>query len=498
MADLLQVHSAQAGSSPRDGKYTHGLEFGHGNYARAVVERSCVALLTLLQDVFAVAEKTAFQEAVKQDSVQGQNRAFKRLADMICYRPLLEKSLVTAVTCAYADIGNTDNAVYIEKRISALEKMRCERLDLVSLFGVDAIRDQVTNRTRPLLFDLSAQIGLLFPPSYKKDFCNPLSPATLIGGFVAGLMCAEMDILAKQLLFRTFEQEFLARLSVLLNSVILRLDQENTFEKRVVAFNDKDAGPIARVLHHPSVLTLAELQQAIDTMHQSLTACKSLPVAQGLCELSAEDSVESVMTLLSDVSYHYPLMQAAERRRSCHVRETQVLVEARKKIAEQLNSVFQGKSMPLAVKSFLETLWPDVLFALLMASGESSEIWQEAMLLQQALLESVTPVQDAGQLATINRTVPNLVRTLRKLLVETGCRFEDVTAFLGTLKLLHLQNVQQKLDAGTFVLWQGFSMGDVSPSTVSIFNQDEIICYAQMQQIISLLVDSRKSANSSV
>ena len=487
---MAAMNSAQQG-----GKYTQGFVFEHGqingDYARAVVERSCVAVVTLLQDVFALAEKNTFQQAAALDSVQEQNRVFRRLVDMVRYRPLLEKSLVTAVSCAYAEIANAAmnaaNTVEIEKRITELEQLCCERLDLIVLFDAHFIRDNTTNRTRPLLLDLNAQISLLFAKESKNIICNPLSPATLIDGFVAGLMCAEMDILAKQLLFRAFEQEFLSKLSVLLNSVVLRLEQENTFVKHVVGLDDKNAGPIERVLQNPSLLPLSELQQTIDKMHQVLSSHRGYSVAQGLYELSGENALDSVINLCSDVNYYYEAIRPAALRSATRFAETAVLIETRQAIAEHLNATLTGKQMPVAVKVFFETLWTNALFEILVTAGKSSAIWQDAVQLQQALLESVTPVNDAGELTALNLVIPRVIKTLRKLLDETGCRFEEMAAFLGELKLLHLQNMQQQLNQNAFVVWESLSMGYVSAAAEPLLDESEMVCYGQMKEIISLL-----------
>lgn len=487
----VQIHAAH-----RDGKYTHGFVFEHGQlnegYARAVVERSCAAILTLLQDVFAAAEKKAFELAVQQSSVSSQNRAFRRLADIVRYRPLLEKSLVTAVTCAYAEMLNADasgmdNTTQIEKRIVELEKLSCECLDIVSLFRVDEIRDDITNRNRPLLLDLNAQIALLFGIESKKLCCNPLSPATLIGGFVAGLICANTDVLSKQILFDAFEQEFLSRLSVLINSIILRLEQENTFVKRVIGFNEKNAGPIARVLADPAILSLSDLHMAINKLHTTLSSHKRVGAVESLYELSAEDSVDSSLQLVSDVRYLYGQGEPALRRTAINMMETAALVEVREIIEQQLNRDLSGRKIPVAVKTFLETLWADVLFDAYVASGQGGAIWQEAIKVQQMLMETINPADDSEKLTVLKQVIPELIRSLRKLLDDAGCRFEDTAAFLGELRSLHLLNMQQKLTADNFVLWTDISLSKFSPSTAQILDGDEAYCYELMHNMIQEL-----------
>ena len=369
---MVAINSSGANYSPKLAKYTEGFVFGRDSvnedYARAVVERSCAAVVTLLQDVFAVAEKTAFRQASEQTATSDQNRAFRRLADIIRYRAVIEKSVVTAVACAYAEMINNgmasqdnpdkDNADQIDIRISALEKLRCERLDLMLLFDVDNIRDHATDRNRPLLFDLNAKLGLLFGSDAKHIVCSPLSPATLIGGFVAGLMCADTDILSKKLLLRTFEQEFLSKLSVLMNSVILRLEQENLVAKRPVGFEEKNAGPISRVLSNSLVVSLSDLQREIDIMYKTLSSHRHFDVSHHLYELSGEDSTDSMLDLLSDVRYYCNNMQTPVLRMATNKAETEVLAEARGVITLQINEAFSGKKMPAGVKDFLENLWP--------------------------------------------------------------------------------------------------------------------------------------------
>jgi len=256
--------------------------------------------------------------------------------------------------------------------------------------------------------------------------------------------------------------------------------------KRAVGFNEKNAGPIERVLRNPLLLSMPELQQAIDTLHQALSSHTNFNVAQGLYELSGEGSLDSVIHLCSDVHYYVEKMQPAVSRAATQIVEAAALVETRRVISEQLNASLSGKQMPVAVKVFLETLWSDVLFEVLVTSGQSSAAWQEAMQLQQALLESVSPVNDAGQLASLNQVIPGVVKGLRKLLDETGCRFDNMAAFLGELKLLHLQNMQQQLNKESFVAWGDISTVRVA-SLVEPLLDDERACYGQMREMLSLL-----------
>jgi hypothetical protein len=485
---LGQIHAMH-----REEKYTSGFVFEHGSlhegYGRAVIERSCAAILTLLQDVFAVAEKKAFELAVNQASVNHQNRTFRCLADIIRCRPLIEKSLVTAVTCAYAEIlgaevSDIDNTAEIEKRIVELEKLSCECLDIVSLFHVDDIRDNVTNRNRPLLLDLNAQLALLFGIESKNISGNPLSPATLISGFVAGLMCANMDVRSKEILFQAFEQEFLSRLSVLINSIILRLERENTFVRRTVGFNDKNAGPIERVLADPGILPLSTLHMAINNLHTELSSCRRTDLVENLYELSGEDSLDSAIQLVSDTRYCYNSNEAALYRVDINATETAALVELRKIIERQLNETLSGKKIPVVIKVFLETLWADVLFDVYVAGDQANTLWEKAIQVQQILIESVTPVDNAEKLAALKQSIPGLIKSLRQLLDETGCRFEDAGDFLGELRSLHLQNVQQKLNADAFVLWTDISLSALAPSKAQILDDDEAYSYEQMHKMI--------------
>jgi len=109
------------------------------------------------------------------------------------------------------------------------------------------------------------------------------------------------------------------------------------------------------------------------------------------------------------------------------------------------------------------------------------------MTLQQTLLESVTPVQDTEKLMTLNQVIASVVRTLRRLLEETNYRYEDTAAFLAELKSLHLQNVQQKLNTENFVLWEKISSNGAIPFIEPILNDDELACYRQMRNMMSLL-----------
>ena len=498
------VHTTGIRVAVREAKYSQGFIFGSNvaneDYARAVVERSCAAVVTLLQDMFAAAEKKAFQQASEQQTVNSQNRAFRQLADIIHSRPVVETAVVTAVVCAYAEMMNDclaghdhsqhdtirDNQAEIERRIFALEKLCREKLDLAELFAIDTVRSQVTDRNRPLLFDLNAKLGLLFGCDNKRVMCGPLSPATLIGGFVVGLMCVDIDILAKKLLFRCFEQELLSKLPVLMNSVILRLEQEKLVAKRPVGFDEKNAGPISRLLQG-RVLPLALVLREIDVMHKTLSAHQSEDLCRRLYELSGEDSADSLVNLLSDVFYYSRNMQTSVLRMAINKVETTWLLETRKVIAGQMNAAFAGKKMPVAVRNFLETLWPGVLFEIYMVAGDLSQSWEDAMALQQTLLETISPVRDAEQISALNQKIPGVLKTLRRLFEESGYRYEDTAIFLGELKSLHLLNVQQKLSGDDFVLWKDISGSGLVAVEEPFLSEDELLCYGQMRNMTSLL-----------
>jgi hypothetical protein len=257
--------------------------------------------------------------------------------------------------------------------------------------------------------------------------------------------------------------------------------------KRVVGFNEKHAGPIERVLLNPSSLSMSELKQSINTMHQALSSHNHFNVAQGLYELSGEDSLDSVIHLCSDVHYYSTQMQSSVIRAAVQVAEAAALVEIRNIISVHLNATLSGKCMPVVVKVFLGTLWSDVLFHIIVASGQSSSLWQDAIQLQHALLESVTPVNDAEQLASLNQVIPGVVKGLRKLLDETGCRFDNMATFLGELKLLHLQNMQQQLNRVSFVEWTDVSSSHATSLATPLLGDDEWACYGQMKEMLSLL-----------
>ena len=383
----------------REAKYTQGFQFGHNSdYARAVVERACSAVHTLMHDTIAIAERqcshwvhgeTEQIHAYRETEIQGE---------IIQSRVVIEQAVLLAVICAFVelDLANRQaNDAEMTRRLLLLDQQHAELLDLRSLFQIDDLIRQATNRNRPLLVHLAAQLATIFNSQAAHLDNMPLSPAVLVSGLLAGLQSVRISVLAKRLLFKSFEQEFLARLTLLTNSIITRLEAEDQATSRATGFDEESPGPIGSILK-PAALDVDALHARADELHQVLADMRGLPGTQRLLELSAEASLESLLDLVQEANYLEKELAGMVLRQSGFEQETLFLQQARVFVASKLDAELVSKQLPAAVQEFLQTLWKGVLFDTYVYHGENSEAWQALMSLQQDLLTSVQPISDAS------------------------------------------------------------------------------------------------------
>lgn len=482
----------------KEAKYTQGFSFQQNETGpcrpRQVVERSCTALMTLLQELFVQVERQISGQLTLADFPPSQQRLLEQLAEVVRARPIVERAVITSVVCAFADLedrarGNQHNGIAISQTLAGFNEQAREAEDLMFLLGVEEKVVDANNSNRPLLFHLNAQWALLFGLSELRLQNSPLGPATLTAGFVAGLLCVRAEIATKCLLFQMFEQHLLGRLSILLNSITLRLEEEGIQIQRAVSFDEEDAGPMKEVLQVSRPLASSTMEANRERIRQALLRQNDfiavVPEIKGVVEsLLCEKDSAAYVHLLSELTLIMRELEPVFLRAEIHHQETSALASIRQSIAGQLNEQLVGKILPDSLRAFFACQWPDVLFEVAVSQGIGSEHWIDTMRLQQQLLNSVIPADSEEQRRELARVVPSLVKNLRENLEQAGYSLAEITPFLSQLKPLHLANVQNKLEINDFVSWHKLSLESWMPSEVSMVSEADRNFYEQVRTVV--------------
>jgi len=482
----------------KEAKYTQGFHFQQSEAAqvrpRQVVERSCTALITLLQELFVQVERQISGQLTLATFSPSQQRLLEQLAEIVRARPVVERVMIESVVCAFADIedrarGNQDNRSVIAQTLGALKEQIHETKDLMGLLGVAEKVADANNSNRPLLFHLNAQWVVVFGlPEFRLQN-SPLGPATLTTGFVAGLLCVKADIATKHLLFQMFEQHLLARLSILLNSITLRLEEEGIEINRAVSFAEADAGPISEVLQvcrpqdNDAMRADQERMRKAISRQQNFVAV-SRHMTGVLASVLDKNGLAAHMDLLSELTLIKRELEPVFLRVEVHHQETSALATIRQSIAEQLNGQLAGTMLPTPIREFFSCQWPDVLFEVAVSQGIGSDHWMNAMLLQKQLLQSVSPADSEEQRRDLAKLVPSLVKSLRDSLQHAEYSLAETSHFFALLKQIHLANLQKKLEIKDFVPWQNLSLDAWIPADMVMVSDADRDFYEQVRVVV--------------
>ncbi|QXH46134.1 DUF1631 domain-containing protein [Pseudomonas xanthosomatis] len=111
-------------------------------------------------------------------------------------------------------------------------------------------------------------------------------------------------------------------------------------------------------------------------------------------------------------------------------------LQARLKVQDELNKRLRGRVLPLAVVQMLEQAWSQVLLLAWLKQGEASTAWADALATVDALLASIAPHPQAGQLL---EQLPGLLKALRDGLAGVALDSAATRDFFQQLEQLHLR-----------------------------------------------------------
>jgi hypothetical protein len=447
------VATVQAsGKSEQKAVYTKGFDFGE-DYNRAVVERACSAISVMMQVVFSRFERDMY---ALQEEWAGVDPAIclDELVSVLRQQSMIERALLNSVVCSFSGLVEQDNSAAEQDLADEIVLRLDDELDLMSLFGGAESIEHYTNVDRPLLIYLSSQLHGVFGVKEARLESNPLSPHTLVTGFLLGLSAVDVSLFARLMLFSAFEEEFLGKLSTLINNVVSRLEQEEIVASGGVVFNEQDPGSLGALLPTGGAVNIESLSGLAAQFVEDVGELEEVGSLTPTVELVGQDSLDGVLRGLA--------LAASESRRIAGnisfleraMFESGNVIDGRNRIAEEMNDMFEARKMPVWLMMFLQGPWSDVLYKIYMSEGEGEQ-WQECMKLQWELYTSVQLVEDADKLGEYSKQVPGLVNRLRTRLESAVVPVDE---FMTKLKACHLQNIQKNLDVSDYDAWHDMPM----------------------------------------
>lgn len=170
---------------------------------------------------------------------------------------------------------------------------------------------------------------------------------------------------------------------------------------------------------------------------------------------------EANQTLQSGLQALDRKAEMAERRQVEAARGREKLELARKRAAEEIARLLEGRSLPRFHAMLMEQTWADVLSLTHLRNGEQSDAWHQ-------LLDTTARIIDAGASGAPRLAEPGFLEQIRTALEQVGYHAEDATAIAG--QLANGQGSDDDLASRTELLVQlraRTRLGEDSPATTN-------------------------------
>ncbi len=115
---------------------------------------------------------------------------------------------------------------------------------------------------------------------------------------------------------------------------------------------------------------------------------------------------------------------------------------ARAQVDAELNRIYAGKDLPLAVTKLLREAWANVMFITSLKQGVESEEWRNCSATAQQLVWSVTAVMDKDNRQRLLKLVPELLQKLRTGLESISFSPFETTNLFKQLEAVHLARLR--------------------------------------------------------
>lgn len=131
-------------------------------------------------------------------------------------------------------------------------------------------------------------------------------------------------------------------------------------------------------------------------------------------------------------------VEKAEQRVTQVVRGQEQLISARRRVAEVIHTInLRTKGLPEVVIDFEREAWHDVMMLALLRDGEGSDQWEAQLSTLKILIWSVTPKDRVEDRQKVMKTIPVLLRKIRRGLNDVGFEMSRASSLFERLKRCH-------------------------------------------------------------
>jgi len=172
---------------------------------------------------------------------------------------------------------------------------------------------------------------------------------------------------------------------------------------------------------HPARQLLNKLAQVGLTLSEE--HCEGTPAFQAI-----ESIVHRILAefdhnvgLYSELLEEFSSFTEKEEQRSHTLEERTIQVTAskeqrelgKKTVAREIAGRIHGKEIPIVIRDFFEGPWSDVLFLAFLRKEKEADAWEDALVIMDRLLQSITPPANDKEKHRILKAVPGMLNSIR-------------------------------------------------------------------------------------
>ena len=167
---------------------------------------------------------------------------------------------------------------------------------------------------------------------------------------------------------------------------------------------------------------------------------------------------------------------------------------ARKTVQETLNQKVAGKRLPGVVAKLLQDGWSNVMFLICLKEGQDSDSWQRALQTVDELLESVSPVDNVADRASLLRMLPTLLKNLRSGLNKIGFNPFELNQIFAELEQIHLLRLKKEEAVELVALNEVKLSAEAAINATAMKATAEMVARAAESQTLDEVLSSRQPA----
>lgn len=370
-------------------------------------------------------------QSMNVDSEQGQ--VLQQLRD-----------LMSSTTSANTPSGLAPNNVPINNTVSLSGEASNQASRGVTL-GVEELTKVLSHLQQHLPTKTEAHTGLLD----NQELLSMISPATRGNASMSSVDQDVMNLI--NMLFQFILDD--RNLAPAMQSVLARL-QIPLLKVAVVdkSFFNKAGHPARRLLNELATAALGWQVPEKGAQRDPLFRKVSEVVETVINDFESQvDIFESLLTDFIAFTEKEQRRATVLEKRTLDAEDGKAKSEqARAQVSLTLDSVIEGRALPLCVKQMIEGPWHNVLFLNLLKYGQDSDEWRDACFVVEQLVWSVTAVLDGEGRSKLMALLPTLLPRLREGFETISYNPFEMNNLLNQLEKEHLnqlRSVGQRADS---------------------------------------------------